>query len=81
MNQKIEKFERLAEKRVTSAIKTLRLIGNLSNKRNYCYTDDHVKEIVDALEMGIRKLKARFKEDTNQESSSFKFKKTGKHAN
>ena len=73
MNQKIEKFERLAEKRVTSAIKTLRLIGNLSNKRNYSYTDDHVKEIVDALEMEIRKLKTRFKEDANQEPSSFKF--------
>lgn len=75
MDEKLKSFERLAEKRVTSAIKTLRLIGNLSNRRNYYYTDGHVKEIVDVLEMEIRKLRARFKEKANQEPSIFKFKK------
>lgn len=47
---KIEKFEVLAEKRMTEIIKKIRLLGNLSNKSNYNYTDKHVKEIMKTLE-------------------------------
>ncbi len=60
MTEKLQKFERLAEKRVSDAIKKLRLIGNLSNKNNYSYTEDHVKQLVEALETEMRILKGRF---------------------
>ena len=33
-----KKFVELAEKRVTRALKDIKLIGNLSNKSNYSYT-------------------------------------------
>jgi len=55
------KFVELAEKRVTRAIKDIRLIGNLSNKGNYSYTDEDVRKIIRALENEIKRLKQRFK--------------------
>jgi len=73
MDDKNQRFERLAEKRVTETIKKMRLIGNLANKRNYAYTDDHVKQIMDALENEMRLLKGRFKEETSELSSQFRF--------
>jgi hypothetical protein len=75
MSEKLEKFERLAEKRVTEAIKKMRLIGNLANKHNYEYTDEHVKQIIDALEDELRLLKRRFKEEKNNEIQAFSFKR------
>ena len=67
-----EKFVTLAEKRVTKAIKDLRLIGNLSNKSNYSYTKDDVKKIVSALNKEIRSLKQRFDSDKESEDTPFK---------
>ena len=51
--EKASRFERLAERRVTEAIKKMRLIGNLSNRHNYSYTDEHVKQILEALEADL----------------------------
>ncbi|MFS0777654.1 hypothetical protein ABC255_16840 [Neobacillus sp. 3P2-tot-E-2] len=75
MNEKRDKFERLAEKRVTDVIKKVRLIGNLSNKNNYDYNDEHVKQIIDTLESEVRLLKGRFKEEKVNDNPSFSFKK------
>lgn len=74
MIKKLEKFERLAEKRVSDAIRKLRLIGNLSNKNNYSYTEDHVKQLLDALETEMRILKGRFREESAAKAASFSFK-------
>lgn len=60
VNQSRERFVELAEKRVTRAIKNLRLIGNLSNRSNYSYTNDDVKKIISVLESELRNLKRRF---------------------
>lgn len=74
MTTKLQKFERLAEKRVSDAIKKLRLIGNLSNKNNYSYTDDHVKQLLEALEAEMRILKGRFREEADANTLGFAFK-------
>lgn len=75
MEDKRERFERLAEKRVTDVINKLRLIGNLANKNNYDYTEEHVKQILDAFDQELRSLKLRFKEEASSEQYSFSFKK------
>lgn len=67
-----EKFMNLAEKRVTKAIKDLRLIGNLSNRSNYSYTEEDVKKIVGALENEVRGLKRKFQTDKGQDEVIFK---------
>ncbi len=55
-----EKFVRLATKRVNSAIKVINLIGNLSNKSNYDYTEEDVAKIFKALQEELNACKKRF---------------------
>ena len=55
-----ERFVELAEKRVSRAIKILRLVGNLSNRSNYSYTEQEAKKIIRVLEGEIRILKRQF---------------------
>jgi len=55
-----EKFVRLATKRVNGAIKEMNLIGNLSNKSNYDYTDEDVAKIFKALQGELNSCKKRF---------------------
>lgn len=74
MNEKRDKFERLAEKRMTEAIKKVRLVGNLSNKNNYDYTEEHVKQIIEVLENEMRLLKSRFKDEIAHDTDQFVFK-------
>jgi ABC-type Fe3+-hydroxamate transport system substrate-binding protein len=55
-----QRFVRLANKRVNRAIKTFRLIGNLSNRTHYEYTDEDVKKIIKMLDDELRAAKQRF---------------------
>jgi len=54
------KFVQLANARVNRAIKDLRLIGNLSNRSAYEYTDDDVRKIARVLQRELDLMKARF---------------------
>ena len=67
MEKRREKFVDLAQKRVTRALKDLRLVGNLANKSNYSYTDEDKKKIIGAIESEVKNLKRRF-ENTSEES-------------
>ncbi|MBM9606736.1 hypothetical protein [Desulfopila inferna] len=75
---KRDKFIELAEKRVNKAIKTMRLIGNLSNKSNYEYSDELVNEIVGALERELRDLKRKFSPGKVEGHQDFTFSKRSK---
>jgi hypothetical protein len=72
--ERTEKFEKIAERRVTEAIKKLKLIGNLANKRNYSYTEKHVKQIISALESEMKDLRNKFQNDSSGGQIEFKFK-------
>jgi len=54
------KFVKLATKRVSKALKAIQLIGNLSNKSNYDYTDDDVQKIFKALHDELNASKKKF---------------------
>jgi len=54
------KFKDLAIKRVNSALKAIGLIGNLSNRSNYDYTDEDVEKIFRALADEIKECRQRF---------------------
>jgi hypothetical protein len=73
--EKLEKFERLAQKRVSDVMNRLRLIGNLSDKRNYSFTTEHVQEMFEAIDSELRVAKSRFKSETFDVQSEFVFKK------
>lgn len=69
---KREKFVRLAENRVLKTIKDIRLIGNLSNKNNYTYTDKDVSKIISALEQEIKSMKTKFSSGEDKDEPTFK---------
>jgi len=68
------KFERLAERRVNEVIKKIRLVGNLANRRNYSYSDEQAKQILDALDIELRALKSQFRSDSEAQGPRFSFK-------
>lgn len=72
---KLQRFERLAQKRVTEALRRLRLVGNLSNRANYEYSDDHVRQLVDAIEAELKQLKNRFRQEGAGGGENFSFRK------
>lgn len=54
------KFVELAENRVNRAIKDLRLIGNLSNRSAYDFTDEDIRKIFRVLQKELDSSKGRF---------------------
>jgi len=72
MTDKRAKFVRLAEQRVTRALREIRLIGNLSNRAAYESTDEDVKRIFKALQKELDLAKGRFAEGDSTASGVFK---------
>ena len=72
MRNKREKFISLAEKRVSKTLHNLKLIGNLSNKSAYEYSDADITEIFKALQKELDVAKARFKITRRKDEPSFK---------
>ena len=60
-----DKFKTLANNRVNKALQTLKLIGNLSNKRHYDYDENDAKKILKALEDELKSVKQKFYKSTN----------------
>ena len=57
--QKEENFKRLAENRTNKIIDMLNLLGNLSNKSNYSYSEEQVDAIYDAIENEVNAQRNR----------------------
>ena len=55
-----EKFVDLAKKRVSRALKDIQLIGNLSNRSNYDYTEEDVAKIMKALSDEVSACRKKF---------------------
>jgi ABC-type Fe3+-hydroxamate transport system substrate-binding protein len=65
------RFVELANKRVNATILQIRLVGNLSNKKNYEYTTEEARKIIRALQREIDDLKIRFKGEESDGDSNF----------
>lgn len=48
--EKKENFKRIAESRTNKIINSISLLGNLSNKSYYEYTDHQIENIFDAIQ-------------------------------
>ena len=72
MSNKRENFVRLAESRVNKALKDLQLVGNLSNRTNYEYTDSDVRKIFKALQQALDNAKQRYTDAGGDSQGAFK---------
>ncbi len=57
---KRERFVRIAEARTNKIIDMLRLLANCSNKSNYEYSEDDIKQIFSAIEREVKLTKNQF---------------------
>ena len=67
-----DKFVELAEKRTVRSIKSIRLVGNLSNRSNYKYTEEDANKIIRTLENELRELRRRFSKGGKSTDVTFK---------
>lgn len=65
------KFIELAGKRVTTALKAISLIGNLSNQANYQYTKEDIAKIFKALDEEIDSVRSRFEHKDKDHERKF----------
>lgn len=72
MSTKRKKFVELAEKRVSRALNDLRLIGNLSNRSAYEFSDDDIRKIFRVLQREIDAAKSKFADGAAAKELDFK---------
>ena len=65
--RKRKKFLELANSRVNKTITNIKLIGNLSRRNNYEYSEKDVKAIFNALDQELRAAKILFKKGNDEE--------------
>jgi hypothetical protein len=70
MSSARENFVRLAETRTRRLLKDLELLGNLSNRSNYTYSEDDVKVIFRAVAKKMSETELRFKVNLQLERKS-----------
>ena len=70
--EKKERFKSIAEKRVNNAIRVIKSIGNLSNKRNYSYDEKQVRKIISALRSTVKEVETAFLVPEKKSSGRFK---------
>jgi len=66
-----DRFVRLVNARVNRALKDIQLIGNLSNRSNYQYTDRDVELIFRALNDELKSCRSKFTTDAGAKSDKF----------
>ena len=69
---KRQKFVDLAEARVSRALQAIRVIGNLSNRSPYEYTEEDIRKIVRALSAELEAVQARFRSPDSKARAEFK---------
>lgn len=65
---KRDRFKRLASNRTNAVLEKLDVLGNCSNRSNYEYTDEEVKQIILAVERKLNEVKILFSHASAKES-------------
>lgn len=67
-----EKFVRLVESRTNSVLEKIRVLGNCSNPYAYEYTEADVREIFGAIDVALRRTKAKFRDGPDRDTNEFR---------
>lgn len=60
MEQKRERFKRLATSRTNVVLKALKVLGNCSNRSAYEYTEEELTKIFSEIEKKTKEIKSKF---------------------
>lgn len=62
-----DRFRRLAIQRTNAVLEKLRLLGNLSNRANYDYSEEDLRKIFKAIDEQLKVAKLKFNNKTKKE--------------
>ena len=60
VQEKTDRFKRVAENRTNKIIDQIRLLGNCANRSNYEYSEEDVKKIFSAIESDLKETKSKY---------------------
>lgn len=66
-----ERFKRLATTRTNTVLDKLRILGNLSNRQLYSYTEEDVEKIFNAINKEIKVVRNKFTHYQKQQKFNF----------
>ncbi len=72
MRDKRQKFVALVQARVNRTIRDIRLVGNLSNRSAYAYSEDDIRKVFRALQRELDAAKSRFGGEGTAKEEGFK---------
>ena len=55
-----ERFKRIATVRTNAVLNRLRILGNLSNRQMYSYSEEDINKIFSAINKQIREVRVKF---------------------
>ncbi len=55
-----ERFKRIAEVRTNAVLNRLRILGNLSNRQMYSYSEEDIDKIFSAITKQIKEVRVKF---------------------
>jgi len=55
-----ERFKRIATLRTNAVLDRLRILGNLSNRQMYSYSEEDIRKIFSAIDKQMKEVKAKF---------------------
>jgi hypothetical protein len=55
-----ERFKRVAEARTNAVLNKLRILGNLSNRQRYGYSDKDISKIFSTINRRVREIRTKF---------------------
>ena len=67
---KEDKFKRLAEKRVNTALDKMRLVGNLASPQ-YAFGPDQIESIMTALRSAVTEIEEKFQKPLQKKLKKF----------
>ena len=66
MNDKRERFKRVATRRTNAVLKRLQVLGNCANKSAYEYTEEEVNKIFSEIERELKLTRMKFQFANNK---------------
>jgi len=64
-----QRFKRVAEARTNAVLDKIRILGNLSNRQMYSYSEEDINKIFSAINKQLREVRVRF---NSQRQEKFK---------
>lgn len=60
MDNKRERFKRLATSRTNGVLQAIKVLGNCSNRSAYEYTEDEINKIFSEIDRKVKETKSKF---------------------